>query len=139
MLENYVADKGATRPCNPLVAAALSEVESRGLRGKDSQVDSCLLCRRRLAAKNGVKFDAPRSRSWRVVTASATLLAASSDTSTMNTLRSKRRDCALFATVFGLGASGFSWASESEQSNRLTRTTVVNRRMVNAPESMNHL
>ena len=32
MLENYVADKDATRPSNPLVAAALSEVKSRGLR-----------------------------------------------------------------------------------------------------------
>lgn len=63
--------------------------------------------------KTGLFSQPPRSSSWRVVMASAVLLAASRAVPTMNTLRS----------CFGLGASGLSCARANEQNSKPTRAT----------------
>lgn len=45
MLFNLMCHQDPARPPNPLVAATLGEVENRGLRDKEAQIDSCLLGR----------------------------------------------------------------------------------------------
>ena len=70
----------------------------------------------------------PRSSSWRVVMASAVLLAASRGVPTMNTLRS----------CFGLGASGLEGSCAC---NEAARSSTASKRRIMAirPRPMNQL
>ena|SRR5215472_956659 len=59
MLCDGMSQKRSARPPNPCVVIALGEVEKRGLAGEECQVDSCLLCGRRMTPKDRIVLPSP--------------------------------------------------------------------------------
>lgn len=127
VLHNGMGQQRSASPPNPCVLVALCQIERERPRGEDPGIDSGLLRRRRISAKNGVTFPTPAGKQLpRGDLASGVLLAASREMPTMKTLRSG----------LGLGASGLSCARTKGESSKPARTSTKNRRMVKCARSL---